>query len=124
MYKKTKQRQLINEILKGYKKPISAEEIFEIISKKMDNVALSTVYRNINIMVENGTIIKTHSDNIALFSLNTHLHQFKIECEKCHKQLTVKECPCQFLENTLLKDFGFKIDEEEFKIVGYCNNCR
>lgn len=123
-YKKTKQRELILNIFNEVNKPISSEEIHEIISKQIDNLALSTIYRNINLLVKKSIITKIYEDGIGKYILNINNHNHILECNKCHKQIQLNTCPFEIIEKTVLKDTGFTIDDNSQIIKGYCKLCK
>ena len=54
----SKQKKLITEILAASYAHPTASQIFEEARKKMPNIALGTVYRNLGILVDEGTIVR------------------------------------------------------------------
>ena len=57
----SKQRDLIFEIIHESKLHLSAEDIFKEATKKMPNISLGTVYRNLNDLTEEGQIARFHT---------------------------------------------------------------
>ena len=53
----SRQRKIIIEIMKELKTHPTAEEICDLVQKKDSKISKSTVYRNLNLLKENGTII-------------------------------------------------------------------
>ena len=54
----SKQKKLITEILAASYAHPTASQIFEEARKKMPNIALGTVYRNLGVLVDEGTIVR------------------------------------------------------------------
>ena len=54
----SKQREIILEVIKNNRTHPTAEEIYILVTKKEPKISRSTVYRNINILVEKGIIEK------------------------------------------------------------------
>lgn len=54
----TKQKKIILEELKKLKTHPTADEVFHIVRKKIPNISLGTVYRNLNRLADDGIIIK------------------------------------------------------------------
>ena len=52
----TKQKKLVLSIAENSNAHLTAEEIFILAKKEMPNIALGTVYRNLNILVEEGLL--------------------------------------------------------------------
>ena len=50
----SKQREIILEVIKNNRTHPTAEEIYILVTKKEPKISRSTVYRNINILVEKG----------------------------------------------------------------------
>ena len=87
----TKQRSLILEIVNNSYEHLSAEKIYDIAKKEMPNISLGTVYRNLNLLFENGNIRKIKSDdNIDHYDNLKNEHNHFICC-KCNKIYDVFE---------------------------------
>ena len=79
----SKQRELILETLKENVVHPSADYIYGKLKDKLPNISLATVYRNLNQLAENGTILKIEGlENSDHFDHNTHEHHHFL-CEKC-----------------------------------------
>ena len=61
----SKQREIILEVIKNNRTHPTAEEIYILVTKKEPKISRSTVYRNINILVEKG-IFDLHFSHIPL----------------------------------------------------------
>lgn len=123
--KNTKHRKILLEVLREIDKPLSVDEIYNnMLLNGSETIALSTIYRNINSMVESSQIIKTFDDNgIALYQLNNHNHNHEIECQKCHKKIVLDICPYDLVQNTVLRNTGFTIIDNNNLLKGYCEKC-
>lgn len=125
--KQTRQREYIMNILVSEDRPRSSLEIYNSIKEKYsnENIALSTIYRNIILLSQKGQVIKTFaSDGTALYTINKHTHTHELECQKCHKKISLDVCPYQFFEESILKDKGFTIIDDNILFKGYCSNCK
>ena len=58
MNKYSKQREIILETLESTNTHPTAEELYNTVHEKHPKISKSTVYRNINILVEDGVITK------------------------------------------------------------------
>lgn len=117
----TKQRTLINEVLKSGKH-FSAEEVFNEISLK-SSIDISTVYRNLNSMAEKNEIEKiVDSQGVARYHIKSFHHGHLI-CLKCS---SIEEIPCQICDelHEISKDMSFDDVEHVVNIYGYCSSCK
>lgn len=124
--KSTRQRRVVIDVLSSSIKPLSVEEISLVIAKKTNNpLALSTIYRNINIMIKKGLVTRMFDEaGKSLYELNKHAHNHELECERCHKKVVLKTCPFRFLQNIVSKDADFTINDCRDVLKGYCNDCK
>lgn len=124
--KNTKQRNLIFEILKQEKKPLTAEEIFLKSRELDDTLSLSTVYRALNTFVSKEIVVKLAlaEDNVSVFELNKINHEHYLLCVKCHKAIEIGHCPLRLYENSLEESTDFDIIGHKLEIYGYCPECR
>ena len=75
----TRQRQVIMSILKEADRPLSINEIYNLIIDKLPRIAKSTIYRNIDLLLEQNLIEKYYfNDNEVFYRFkedkNNHTH--------------------------------------------------
>jgi len=81
----TIQRQSIHGILLESANHLSADQIFEKARQAFPHIGKGTVYRNLNLMADQGTIRRVYvSGEPVRFDANTVRHQHMI-CVKCGK---------------------------------------
>ena len=122
--KVTKNRKIILDALLKESNPISAEELFDKL--KVDNdMDLSTIYRNLNILEEKSVLLKTTNlDGLNYYQLNTSDHKHFITCNNCHKKFVIENCPVHDLEEKIEKETGFVINGHNFEFTGLCPECQ
>lgn len=121
----TKPRSLILRTIYDSKEPISAEEIYNIIGKKDNDLNLSTVYRNLNTLEEKNVLLKnTDLDGVSFFQLNLHDHKHFITCIKCGKRVTIENCPVEDFAHEVEEETGFAIRSHNFEFTGLCPDCK
>lgn len=122
--KATKNRKIILDALLKESNPISAEELFDKL--KVDNdMDLSTIYRNLNILEEISVLLKTTNlDGLNYYQLNTSDHKHFITCNNCHKKFVIENCPVHDLEEKIEKETGFVINGHNFEFTGLCPDCQ
>lgn len=122
--KVTKNRKIILKALQKEANPISAEELFDKLKVEND-MDLSTIYRNLNILEEKSVLLKTTNlDGLNYYQLNTSDHKHFITCNNCHKKFVIENCPVHDLEERIEKETGFVINGHNFEFTGICPDCQ
>ena len=121
--KVTKQRLAVLEILKCVKKPVTAEEIYDLLEEK-DTIHVSTIYRTLSTLAEKGVLTKTgFPGESTYFQLKLHGHTHELECMVCHKHIPFHECPLETFSRVINKENGFVVTEYNLEIKGVCAEC-
>ena len=119
----SKQREIILEVIKNNRTHPTAEEIYILVTKKEPKISRSTVYRNINILVEKGIIetIATGPDRYD-YLYEEHYHAI---CKVCGKAF---DFYYKFEKDNLIsnikKQTNVDIDINSITINGICEKCK
>lgn len=117
-------REAIFDIVRNSKQHPTAEAVLVEARKKFPNVSLGTVYRNLNILEEEGRIRVIHNaGGCDRFDgdLEPHIH---LTCSHCG---TISDLPRSYLDLDLAmleSKTGFRIDSERADFYGICPNCQ
>lgn len=95
----TKQKNLILEIVNNSKEHLSVEEIYKLTRKEIPNISLGTVYRNLNLLLNNGNIRKIKLNGIDHYDSIKKFHNHFI-CNKCNRIYDI-------FENERIKDNAY-----------------
>lgn len=118
----TNQRKAILEYLRSTKTHPTADMVYKAISEKLPQITLATVYRNLNVLVEDGQAIKFEVNKEARFDADTSFHQHCI-CKHCGAITDVfqPEISRYALEHCHAKNF----EPETVTIIfsGKCKRC-
>jgi len=121
---KTYQKQVILEELKKVTSHPTADEVYEMSRKRLPNISMGTVYRNLEKMSSNGTILKLDiSGTKKRFDATVSKH-YHLRCEKCKRVEDVDLSQLFDIEKRLnaLKGLEGIVDFNiEFK--GICKKC-
>lgn len=119
----TRQRKVILEELRKVNTHPSADEVYELVRKRLPRISLGTVYRNLEILSERGDIQKLELgctlkrfDGVA----ENHYH---IRCIDCGR---VVDAPagCGIQINHQLKNAtNYKIIGHKLEFIGICPAC-
>ncbi len=121
--KNTIQRQEILNYLNKSREHPTAEKIFNDLREKMPNLSLGTVYRNLNILVDNNEIKEIKTKDKSRYDGNPTKHQHLI-CENCGKIIDtdIFEEMTKKIKNKKIK--GFKTNKVKIISYGLCTNCK
>jgi Fe2+ or Zn2+ uptake regulation protein len=119
----TQQRQVILEELRKVNTHPSADEIYEMVRKRLPRISLGTVYRNLEILTANGEIQKLELGcNPKRFDGTAQDH-YHIRCLECDR---VVDAPPGFdvcITHELSKYTDFKIIGHKLEFIGVCPAC-
>lgn len=121
----TKQKQLILAIMKETDRPMSINEIYAQVVLTLPRIAKSTIYRNIDSLLNQNLIDKYHlNDNEIFYKIkaDSKEHKHFVICDDCKKVFDLPSCPIHALENAMEEE-GFIIKEHQIQITGLCRAC-
>ncbi len=128
---KTKGRQLILSYLEETKeRTVSVSEIQQFMEQQGNPVNVSTIYRNLDVLVAQGQVMKFVSDKgdkstyryiEPEHNCHKHLH---IQCVKCGKVIHLECSFMDTIEEHILKDYGISLLCENSILYGICEECK
>jgi Fur family ferric uptake transcriptional regulator len=121
----TKQKQIILTIMKEAGRPMSINEIYSQIVLQLPRIAKSTIYRNIDSLLNQNLIDKYHlNDNETFYRIKADQseHKHLVICDECKKVFDLPSCPLNALEDAM-EEKGFIIKEHQIQITGICKAC-
>ena len=124
----TKQRRVILEELQrlqaGCEHP-TADELYELVRRRLPHISLGTVYRNLELLSRFGMIQTLKLGGTRMrFDGDSRCHHH-IRCIRCGRiddlemEPEVAECDREILEAT-----GYEVVERRFEYLGLCPACR
>ena len=121
----SRQREAILDFLRSMKvKHPSADAVYVNVKKRFPNISLGTVYRNLNLLADNGTIAKVKLPSDAdRFDHNTEPH-FHIICENCGQIEDVGSALVNIDVVSIEKLSGFSVNAGRIVLKGLCPACR
>ncbi|WAC07456.1 MAG: transcriptional repressor [Thermodesulfobacteriota bacterium] len=120
----TKQRQVILEELKKTVSHPTADEVFLMVRQRLPKISLGTVYRNLELLSENGVIQKLDwSGRQKRYDGNFENH-YHIRCLNCGRVDDVLIKPFSVVEETFRAVSDYKIIGHRLEVLGLCANCK
>ncbi len=120
----TKQKDKILEIIKNQKHEFLIKDIYEDLNEE---VGLTTIYRFVDKLVDEGLMSKRIGDNNLTYyqylEKCSHKNHFYLRCDVCGR-LEHVDCDCiEDLEKHIFNNHKFSMSMENIIINGICKNC-
>ncbi|MDR0238875.1 MAG: transcriptional repressor [Deltaproteobacteria bacterium] len=118
----TRQRTIILEELRKVTTHPTADEVYAMVRQRLPRISLGTVYRNLDLLAEQGEILKIESaGHCKRFDGNAHPHQHA-RCQKCGWMADImRSVPVPDTRHILLS--GFTITGVRLEFDGLCDAC-
>lgn len=118
----SKQRDCIEEYLRGTRTHPTAQDIFEHVRTRFPDVSLGTVYRNLDRLIADDVIKKVQQAGVADrydYVRERHNHAM---CSRCGKIFDFVY-PLNVAEVQSAIGDGISISDADFLVVGVCAEC-
>ena len=124
MIRLTTQRQIILEELAKVKTHPTASEIYDMVRKRLPRIGLGTVYRNLELMAENGMILKLEVGGTQKrFDATTEPH-YHIRCSCCGRVDDVEMDVHYELLEAAAEHSSYQLLGHHVEFVGLCPECQ
>jgi Fur family ferric uptake transcriptional regulator len=122
--RKTLQRQAIIEELQSSKSHPTASEVHRAVRRRINNVSLGTIYRNLEKLVSAGMVRKLDmGKGEARFDMITEPHHH-VRCSHCGLLADIDDIPEGILPAGFISENGFEITGYKLEYLGICSSCR
>jgi Fur family peroxide stress response transcriptional regulator len=120
----SKQRDRILEILKGTTTHPTATWLYTILKDEIAGLSLGTVYRNLNILIEQGLVKKIDfGSTFDRFEARTEPHYHFI-CENCNAVIDLDVPVDHTLNKRIADQTGLIPHRHRIEFYGICKNCK
>ncbi len=124
MIRLTTQRQIILEELAKVKTHPTASELYDMVRKRLPRIGLGTVYRNLELMAENGMILKLEVGGTQKrFDATTEDH-YHIRCSRCGRVDDIDIPVIDSLVESAAKSTDYQILGHHVEFTGICPDCQ
>jgi len=118
----TKQKNLILSVVKGRCDHPTAEQIYEEVHSLDEKISRGTVYRNLNVLSEDGEVYHVKVPGADRFD-KTRENHYHVICLRCG---AVIDAPINYVENfnkTVEEKTGYKVFRHTMTFEGICPEC-
>jgi Fur family transcriptional regulator, ferric uptake regulator len=120
----TAARRILLDILLASHQHRSAEDLAAAVHARAPDIALTTIYRNLDELERLAIIDRTRQDHgPATYHLAAAAHGH-LECEQCGQVTEIPADMFHDLAQALLDRYGFQIHPRRFAVLGLCPACR
>ncbi len=124
--KYSRQRESIKEYLAHTKEHPTADMVYMHIKQIYPNISLGTVYRNLNLLVEQGEVRKiSHGTGMDRFDADIQKH-YHFVCNECANiiDLEIDQDELLHINDLASKGFNGEIQGHSTFFYGICSDCK
>jgi Fur family ferric uptake transcriptional regulator len=119
----TNQRRVILEELKQLHSHPTADELYQIVRRRLPKVSIATVYRNLEILCSEGVAQKMDIPGTQRrFDGETNNH-YHVRCVACGRVEDVDFDPIPKIEQTIRNRSKYKVLSHRLEFIGLCPDC-
>jgi Fe2+ or Zn2+ uptake regulation protein len=120
----TNQKKAILDHLRSTSYHPDAYEVYEKVKKKLPQISLATVYRNLDSMAKKGLIkeIRIKEDRFNYDGVEHHHHHFR--CSRCGSVFNIEGDILLDFEKTNESGVVGLVEEYDVMLKGVCMNCK
>lgn len=121
--KYSRQREAVKEYLKSTYSHPTADEVYDEIRKIYPHISLGTVYRNLNLLVEQGEAIKLTTEGGSDHFDGNPLQHYHLYCENCGRVSDIEMEPMLQLNTLAQVGYAGTIRSHALLFLGECETC-
>jgi len=119
----TRQKRLILEILRATTTHPTADWVYKQARKKIPNISLGTIYRNLGNLKVSGKIMElNYGSTFSRYDGNPSNH-YHFVCRNCGRVFDIDLVVLTALENEVAKQTGMQVTGHRLEFYGFCGEC-
>jgi Fur family transcriptional regulator, ferric uptake regulator len=124
-YKLTKQRQIVIATIMDSQDQLTPAMIYEKVHEMYPEIGLVTIYRTLAILSELGLVCELHTGgDCPTYTISAPQHHHHLICSKCGHVVDFSGHNLEELEERLMRESGFRIDNHILEFIGLCSPCQ
>ncbi len=120
----TRQRQAILEQLRAVTTHPTANEVYEMVRRRLPHISLGTVYRNLELLVRSGEIQRVclgSAQSRFDAAISPHYH---VRCVRCGRVADLAMKPLRAIERAARRGGDYQVTGYRLEFVGQCPRCK
>ncbi len=120
----TRQRRAVATALQSCDDFRSAQEIHELLRRTGENVGLSTVYRTLQALADNGDVdVLRTEEGESVYRRCSTAHHHHLVCRRCGRTVEVEGPTVERWSSSIAAEHGFTDVSHTLEIFGTCPAC-
>ncbi len=120
----TRQREAVLEILRNTRSHPTADIIYEEVKKAIPDISKGTVYRNLQVLTEEGDVAVLNMDGSQNRYEAVREAHYHFRCEKCGRVLDLDVPVDRDLDARISRKTGLKVTRHRTEFLGLCRDCQ
>jgi Fur family ferric uptake transcriptional regulator len=122
--RQTKQRAAVSEALESQGEFRSAQEIYDIVRKRGDSIGLTTVYRSLQSMADDGQVdVIVRGDGESVYRQCSPSHHHHLVCRSCRSTVEIDAPDVERWATDVAAQHGFRDVTHTVEVFGVCSRC-
>ena len=120
----TRRCQVILEELRSVSSHATADEVYEMVRRRLPRISLGTVYRNLETLSKSGVIRELELGGAQKrFDGNPEYH-YHMRCTNCGRLDDIPSVPIPDIEDTFREACDYQITGHQLVLTGLCPDCK
>ncbi|MFW5894251.1 MAG: Fur family transcriptional regulator [Verrucomicrobiota bacterium] len=120
----SRQRQAVYEAVQASDCHPTADDVFEIVRRRLPRVSLGTVYRNLEVLAEDGEILRLDATGGQRRYDRTTKNHYHVRCERCGRVDDVGGDERLVDDDSHALDTDYEITGMRVSFTGVCPSCQ
>jgi len=120
----TKQREAILKILRSNRSHPTADQIYDAVRKEIPNISKGTVYRNLQVLREDGAISELNLNGTLSRYEEKQPRHYHFRCEQCGRVFDLDEPVNTEIDKRVSVRTGLQVSYHQLEFRGLCKDCQ
>lgn len=122
--RQTKQRAAVAEALESQGEFRSAQEIYDIVRQRGGSIGLTTVYRSLQSMADDGQVdVIVRGDGESVYRQCSPSHHHHLVCRSCRSTVEIDAPDVERWATDVAAQHGFRDVTHTVEVFGVCSRC-
>ena len=122
MKRYSKQRAAVLETVRGTNSHPTADWVFAQVRDELPHISLGTVYRNLNLLADQGDLLRIYDNRHVRYDGNVHRHDH-FRCNSCGTIIDL-EIQMDGVAEELARQTDLRISGYSLDLNGLCSTCQ
>ena len=120
----TKQREAVLRVLTNTRSHPTADQIYDAVRKEIPNISKGTVYRNLEVLREDGAISELNLNGTLSRYEEKQDRHYHFRCDQCGRVYDLDEPVNTEIDKRVAERTGFKVSSHQTEFRGLCKDCQ